>query len=89
MPAYGIVEILRLAEAYRSATRHTLSTVSLRIAKQGSLFGRIEKGESSLTLRRGECIVQAFSDRWPEHLEWPPDIPRPAPSPASEAKEAA
>jgi len=87
--ANDVDQILRLARIYASGKGHSLATVSLRIADQGSLFGRLESGCSSLTLRRRDRIIQAFSDRWPERLEWPPDVPRPDPSTASEAKEAA
>ncbi len=72
--------ILQLARIYGSAKGYSRSTVSLRIANQGSLFKRLEGGSSSLTLRRRDHIIQAFSDRWPEDLDWPPDIPRPEPS---------
>ena len=88
MPAYNIAEILLLARIYGSAKGYSRSTVSLRIAKQGSLFKRLERGSSSLTLRRCDRIVQVFSDHWPEDLDWPPDIPRPEPSATTTGKAA-
>ena len=78
--------ILRLAHAYAAARDHAISTVSLRAAGQGKLLDRLERG-ADLTTRRAERVVQWFSDHWPAGLEWPADIPRPAPNP--DRKEAA
>lgn len=78
----SVHEILHLARIYAASRGHSLNTVSLRMAGQGSLFGRLEQGLADVTTRRCDRILQAFSDHWPAKLEWPPDIPRPAPSPA-------
>ena len=82
-------QILRLARIYAAAKGHALSTVSLRIAGQGSLFGRLENGGADLTIGRRDHIFQKFSDHWPDGLEWPTDIPRPEPRPERERGEAA
>ena len=83
--ANDVAQILRLARTYAAAKGHALSTVSLRIARQGSLFSRLDKGRADLTIGRRDHILQQFSDHWPEGSEWPDDIPRPAPSPSVEA----
>ena len=85
-------QILSLARIYAIAKGYTLNTVSLRIAGQGSLFGRLSKGEADLTLRRRDSIFQEFSANWPPDLEWPESIPRPEPvatNSGSQPKEAA
>lgn len=41
------------------------------------------RGGHDITTRRAARIVQAASDNWPTDLDWPPEIPRPAPSPDS------
>ena len=79
METNDVAQILRLARVFSAAKGHALSTISLRIANHGSLFGRLESGDADLTIRRRDRIFQNFSDRWPEGLEWPADIPRPAP----------
>ena len=82
------IQVLRLAHIFVAAKGHTLSTVSLRIADQGSLFGRLASGDADLTLKRRDRIIQRFSDRWPADLEWPKDVPRPKPSKADGEKAA-
>ena len=72
--------VLLLARLYAHDRGHSLSTISLRIANQGSLFSRLSRGESDLTISRRDRIIQKFSDNWPEGLIWPEDIPRPEPS---------
>ncbi len=89
METNDVAQILRLARAYAAAKSHALSTVSLRIAGQGSLFGRLESDEAGLTIRRRDHIFQQFSDHWPFGTPWPADIPRPAASPGSPSAEAA
>ncbi len=84
MQANDVALIIRLARLYGAAQGYSLSTVSLRIAGQGSLFGRLEGGNADLTIGRRDRILQKFSDHWPEGADWPADIPRPAPSPERE-----
>ncbi len=45
---------------------------------------RLVRGHT-ITVRRAVSIIQQFSDHWPLGATWPPDIPRPAPSPDSPA----
>ena len=80
-----IPQILELARVLAAVRGHTLSTISLRIAGQGSLFGRLAKEEADLTLQRRDRIFQNFSDNWPEDLKWPSDILRPEPKVEEEA----
>ena len=80
MYSKDVTQILQLARIYAAAKRHSLSTISLRIAGQGSLFGRLEEGGADLTLQRRDRIFRAFSDHWPPDLPWPQDIPRPEPT---------
>ena len=79
MPTKDALQILRLARAYAAAKGHTLGTVSLRIGGSGTLFGRLERDETDLTLKRRDRILQAFSDNWPAGCAWPGGVERPAP----------
>jgi hypothetical protein len=38
-------------------------------------------------IARFERAMQWFSDHWPENVEWPPGVPRPAPACVREAAE--
>ena len=82
MSSNDVSQVLLLARLYADAKGHSLSTISLRIADQGSLFGRLASGEADLTLKRRDRIIQQFTDHWPEGLAWPTSIPRPKPSKA-------
>ena len=77
----------RTALRYATARGVSLSTVGLYAVGSGTVFSRLADGR--VTLRTVAAITAWLSDHWPDHLEWPPDVPRPEPSPASEAKEAA
>lgn len=80
MHSNDVAQVLRLASFYASTKGLSLSTISLRIANQGSLFTRLAKGKSDLTIGRRDRILRKFSDNWPADLAWPDDIPRPAPT---------
>ena len=80
------ISLIRLAEAYAEHSRVGLARVGFLAAGDGKFFGRLQSGKTC-TIRLYRRVLQWFSDNWPAHLEWPPDVPRPAP--ASEAKEAA
>lgn len=72
----------RIVEAARSLAEHTglkLSTVAVYAVNDGKFFDRIKAG-GSCTLRTADRLTRYLSDNWPDDLEWPHDIPRPAPS---------
>ena len=52
------------------------------------MYTRLRAG-ADITTRRAARIAQWLSDHWPTGAEWPPDIPRPDPSPGSPAAPAA
>ena len=71
--------LIRLGRLFSDARGLRLSTVGRLIANHGAFFSRLEDGRT-ITEARTERVCQQFSDHWPEELEWPTDIPRPAPS---------
>lgn len=73
-----VEHLLKLAEAYRSHVGLSLSTVSSYAANDGKLFRRFAEDGAGCTVRRANALVQWFSDHWPEDLEWPKGIDRPA-----------
>lgn len=70
--------ITRVAHAYANHRGLSIKTVSTYAANHGDFIGRLERGHD-VTTRRAGRILQWFSDRWPSDLEWPAEIPRPAP----------
>lgn len=76
----------RLCDIYRAKVDRSESRVGTLAAGNPFFYARMRSG-GSCTIKLYRRVLQWFSDNWPAHLEWPPDVPRPAP--ASEAKEAA
>ena len=70
--------IMRLCQLYAAHRGFALSTVATYAAGAGDFYHRLERGHD-LTTRRAARVAQYLSDHWPEGLEWPADIPRPAP----------
>ncbi|ARE38256.1 hypothetical protein RGUI_0115 [Rhodovulum sp. P5] len=54
--------------------------VSRRLSGKGDLLDRLEKG-GDLRTRTAEHMLERLSALWPDDLEWPASIPRPAPVP--------
>ena len=75
--------LLRLAHMFSSAAGKTLSTIGTYAAGHGAFFSRLESGHD-ITTKRAAKVICWFSNHWPADLAWPPDIPRPTPSPDSE-----
>ena len=82
---HTISEVQRAAERYMGARDIAGSTLCRLATGNSTVWDRLPAG--AVTLRTVARLMQYLSDNWPAHLEWPPDVPRPAP--ASEAKEAA
>lgn len=70
--------LVTLAETYAVHRGLALSTVSTYAATDGKFFPELKKG-AGCTLRRAHRVLSWFDANWPADLEWPRDIPRPAP----------
>lgn len=70
-------QLLELGTLYANHNGLKLQTVS-SYAGLGRAFDRLSGGHS-VTLRTARRIIQWFSDRWPDDLEWPEGLVRPAP----------
>lgn len=80
-PARSDVErLISAAQTYAAHKRWSMNTVSLRAAGKGTYLADLLAGKVGITLARRDRILQWFADHWPEELEWPNDIPRPAKS---------
>ena len=65
--------------AFADAKGLAVSYASRIATGSADTVARIEHG-TSLTLRRASRIIQWLSDHWPSDVDWPPEIPRPAPA---------
>lgn len=74
---YSIQSVLFLSRRYAGARNIEMSTLGRHAAGNSKLFERLTHGR--VTIRTVDRVVQYLSDHWPEGLEWPADIPRPAP----------
>ena len=83
-------DLQAVCDIYRSESSLSESRLGALTAGNPSFYPRL-RGGASCTVKLYARVLQWFSDHWPDHLEWPPDVPRPEPSaPAeAEAKEAA
>ena len=79
--------ILRLSETYCAEKSTSESRVSTLIFNQGMRIKRFRNG-GGLTVASYNKAIQWFSDHWPLDLEWPHNIPRPAPTADSAAAKA-
>ena len=77
--------VLAVARRYMGARRIAGSTLCRLAVGNSTVWARLPSGH--VTVRVVARLIQYLSDHWPEGLEWPPDVPRPAPS-AREGKAA-
>ncbi|MGR3480675.1 hypothetical protein [Salipiger marinus] len=74
-----------MTERFAADRNWSVNTTSLRAAGKGTYVSDLKAGRVGMTVHRRDRILQWFSDNWPEDLEWPSDIPRPAKSKPQEA----
>lgn len=70
--------LVALCDLFAERTGQSVSTVSRRATGSGDTIARLRRGRS-ITTRRAERAFQYLSEHWPEPIEWPAHIPRPAP----------
>ena len=73
-------DVVRVAERYMSARGIAGSTLCRLAVGNSTAWNRLPTG--NVTVRTIDRLVRYLSDHWPDHLEWPPDVPRPEPRPA-------
>lgn len=72
--------LLTLGKVYCEAADRSPKTIGMRVARDGRFFDRLE-AEKAFTVKTYDTALQWFSDNWPEGLDWPSGIERPAPRP--------
>ncbi len=69
--------LLVLADQFAAATKRSRARVSTLVFNDGKRLSRLSEG-FDIGTRTFEAAVVWFSDHWPEGLDWPEGIPRPA-----------
>lgn len=69
--------LVALCELFAESTGRRVSTVSRYATGSGETVARLRRGHA-ITTRRAERAFRFLSENWPEPVEWPADIPRPA-----------
>ena len=72
--------LVALCALFAESTGRSISTVSRYATGSGETIARLRRGHT-ITTRRAERAFRFLSANWPEPIEWPADIPRPAVSP--------
>lgn len=72
-------QIVRLADVLGAASKTSPSRWVRAACGSGAMYRRL-RGGHDITTRRAARIAQWLSDHWLPFVEWPSDIPRPAPS---------
>lgn len=75
----AIAQLLSVAEIYREATGLKAVTLSWQLFGDSKKLERLEQG-FDIQVTRYERAMQWLSDRWPDGVAWPADVPRPAPA---------
>ena len=70
--------LMACASAYAAARGLGLTTLGRLAAGDWRFFDRVENGATTFTARKYDEVMSWFSDRWPEGVDWPSDVPRPA-----------
>ena len=79
-------QLVRAAEIYAEVRGITMATLGTYLTRDANFFERLAAGR--VTIRRAELVFQRLSNRWPRHLPWPSDTPRPEPKPEANAGDA-
>lgn len=73
-----VMNMIRVMDLYAAAKGLSAHSVGRYAGGSGDFYSRLVAGHD-ITTRRAARVVQWLSDHWPDDLDWPPDIPRPAP----------
>lgn len=69
--------LVTVAIAYASARGLSLSRVSTIVLGDGKVLARLQSG-ADLTTSRFEVAMMWFSENWPDGVDWPSNVGRPA-----------
>lgn len=78
-----VLDLVALAECYGTHLGHRGTGISAAVFGPGDYLAKIKSGEVSPSARTIDRHMRKLADQWPVDLEWPEDIPHPAPRAAS------
>ena len=73
-----VSDLIRIMDLYAKATDLSVHSVGRYAGGSGDFYSRLAAGHD-ITTRRASRVSQWLSDHWPDDVEWPPEIARPAP----------
>ncbi len=77
--------LFMLRDAYCGHTGASSTTVAQAACGDWRFFEKVgDAPGASFRIRTYDRARQWFSDRWPEALPWPKDVPRSAPTPSEQ-----
>lgn len=69
--------LLDLAAAFEAGAAVTAPTIGKRALNDNTFYARLESG-AGFNIKTYDRLVGWFSENWPDDLEWPASIERPA-----------
>jgi predicted DNA-binding protein with PD1-like motif len=72
--------LIACASAYAAARSVSMSTIGRLAAGDWRFFDRLDDDGKTFTARKYDEVISWFSERWPDDVEWPVSVARPAPS---------
>lgn len=66
------------ASTFAASQSISLATLGRRSAGDWRFFERVEAGATTFTARKYDEVMTWFSEHWPDGLDWPVGVPRPA-----------
>jgi hypothetical protein len=71
-------QLVTLASLYAAHRDVSIYTLGVYITGNSHFFERLREGKTC-TIKSAWLVLHWFSDRWPDDLEWPEGLVRPAP----------
>lgn len=68
--------LLRLVEAFAEASAIGVTTAWRRAINDPAFHDRLQS-DKTITLRTYDRATAWFAENWPDHVDWPVDVPRP------------
>lgn len=71
-------QLIAVSDAFGAARGIGRQRVSTIVLNRGSTLDLVAEGRADVTTAIFERSMHWFSDNWPDNLDWPAGVPRPA-----------
>jgi hypothetical protein len=78
--------LMACASAYAKSREVSLATLGRLAAGDWRFFDRLDDEGKTFTARKYDEVISWFSERWPDGVDWPSEVVRPAVSPEESAE---